>query len=92
MITESSELQSLNFRFLLLLQREAKQDPQSAARIFGLDASDCEGIASMSLDEIENLAKSNALVFRCRLDRPLRTLLSATTSPGVRAVLIESRS
>ncbi|MBE7540603.1 MAG: flagellar transcriptional regulator FlhD [Rhodocyclaceae bacterium] len=92
MIAESNELHALNYRFLLVLQREARQSVAAASRIFGVDEAACADIAVMSLDTIEELAKTNALVFRGRIDRSTLALLGATASPGVRAVLVESRA
>lgn len=88
----TTELHNLNFRFLLLLQQGARTDIATTEHTFGVAASVCEKIATFSLDQLDELSKTNALIFRGRIDDATLALLANTSSPGLRAVLVQSRS
>ena len=92
MTTPTIELYTLNSRFLVLMQQAAKFDLGAAARTFRVSEAVCERIAGMSLDQIDNLSRTNALVFNCRIDEPALDFATAATSPALRAVMLEARN
>jgi hypothetical protein len=73
------------------MQQSAKSDPADASRTFKISQSVCERIAAKSFDEIDNLARTNALVFTCRLDDSALDFAESTSSPALRAVTLEAR-
>lgn len=87
----ATELYTLNSRFLVLLQQAAKQDLSDAARTFRVPETVCDRIAALSLDQLDDLAKTNALVFTCRFDEAALDFAAATPSPALRAVMLEAR-
>ncbi|MDK9702549.1 MAG: flagellar transcriptional regulator FlhD [Sulfuritalea sp.] len=86
-----TELYALNSRFLVLMQQAAKKDAADAARTFRASESVCERIAALSLDQLDGLAKTNALVFTCRLDEAALDFAVANPSSALRAVMLEAR-
>lgn len=86
----TADLHSLNFRFFLMLQKTAQGSPSLASTMFGVSEEMAGSIAESSMDKLERMANTNAVMFRARFDARVLDAIQSTDSPVLRGVLIES--
>lgn len=59
-----SDLKALNLQFLMLVREYARNRPIDAVWIFGMNEADIDGILSMTMDQIQELASCGRAVLK----------------------------